>query len=249
MACTYDRASICGTIHAHRITHMLRRNNEWTGAYTNCRYFYQEKSVFQSLNKTLLSLFLTQSCYTTNENTVKQASESGVPTSEQLINEANARMLTGPSISTPGASRVHSYACIVQYIRENHTQICVHIDSVRMIVRASIWSIIEYLAACAENSADWSVVAGWLTTRLVAFGSPSSSRLAQSYSNRASDRVVCYPLSQFRDSVVCVCAYVNLPCETYHVVTYIPERCASNTLTNTKRESESIDDILNYRDL
>ncbi|KYN09938.1 hypothetical protein ALC57_17935 [Trachymyrmex cornetzi] len=66
------------------------------------------------------------------------ANESGVPTSEQLINEANACMLTGPSISTPGASRVHSY---------------------------------------------------------------------------------------------------------------VPERCASNTLTDTKRESESTDDILNYRDL
>lgn len=82
---------------------------------------------------------------------------------------------------------------------------------------ASIWSIIEYLAARAEDSADWSVVAGWLT-RLVAFGSPSSSRLAQSYSNRASDRVVCYPLSRSRSSVVCVCAYVGVPCETYHVV-------------------------------
>ncbi|KYM82243.1 hypothetical protein ALC53_07243 [Atta colombica] len=42
------------------------------------------------------------------KQSVKQASESSVPTSEQLINEANARMLTGPSISTPGASRVHS---------------------------------------------------------------------------------------------------------------------------------------------
>ncbi|KYN42522.1 hypothetical protein ALC56_03068 [Trachymyrmex septentrionalis] len=199
MACTYDRASICGTIHAHRITHTLRRSI-YVCVYANCTYFYQE-------NKTLLS--------------VKQASESGVPTSEQLINEANARMLTGPSISTPGTSRVHSYACIVQYIRENHTQICVHTRNCTLALRthdsASIWSIIEYLAACAENSADWSVVAGWLTTRLVAFGSPSSSRLAQSYSNRASDRVVFYPLSQFRDSVVCVCAYVNLPCETYHV--------------------------------
>ncbi|KYQ49679.1 hypothetical protein ALC60_11213 [Trachymyrmex zeteki] len=86
---------------------------------------------------------------------VKQVSESGVPTSEQLINEANVRMLTEPSISTLGASRAHSYACIVQYVRENHTQICVHIYSVRE---------------------------------------------------------------------------------------YVPERCASNALTDTKRESESTDD-------
>ncbi|KYM94348.1 hypothetical protein ALC62_15015 [Cyphomyrmex costatus] len=81
---------------------------------------------------------------------VKQASESGVPTSEQLINEANARMLTGPSISTLGASRVHSCACTVHYICENHTQICVYIRIIvhrRSRLPASIWSIIEYLAA------------------------------------------------------------------------------------------------------
>lgn len=112
---------------------------------------------------------------------------------------------------------------------------------------ASIWSIIECLAARAEDSADWSVVAGWLT-RLVAFGSPSSSRLAQSYSNRASDRVVCYPLSRFRGSVVCVCAYVSA-CHARRTTLYVPERCASDALTDTKRESESTDDCLNCCDL
>ncbi|TGZ50941.1 Uncharacterized protein DBV15_11019 [Temnothorax longispinosus] len=111
---------------------------------------------------------------------VKQASESGVPTSEQLINEANCSYVDRAvdSYSSSLACALVCMHCTAPY-EDTHAS-------------ASIWSIIEYLAARAEDSADWSVVAGWLT-RLVAFGSPSSSRLAQSYSNRASDRVVCYP--------------------------------------------------------
>lgn len=73
-----------------------------------------------------------------------------------------------------------------------------------------------YPSACAEDSADWSVVAGRLA-RLVAFGSPSCTRLAQSYSNRASARVVCCALAWICATVVCVLVYASLPREIYHV--------------------------------
>lgn len=61
--------------------------------------------------------------------------------------------------------------------------------------------------SCAEDNSDWSVAAGRLT-RLVAFGSSSLPRLAQSHSNRASVRVLCRPLSVVSLFSVCVCAYL-----------------------------------------
>lgn len=76
--------------------------------------------------------------------------------------------------------------------------------------------------SCAEDNPDWSVAAGRLT-RLVAFGSTSLPRLAQSHSNRASVRVLCRPLSAPSPFGVCVCAYLRerLPRESYHVVLYV----------------------------
>lgn len=75
--------------------------------------------------------------------------------------------------------------------------------------------------SCAEDNSDWSVAAGRLT-RLVAFGSSSLPRLAQSHSNRASVRVPCRPLSVVSLFGVCVCAYLQeqLPRESYHVVLF-----------------------------
>lgn len=77
------------------------------------------------------------------------------------------------------------------------------------------------LGSCAEDNSDWSVAAGRLT-RLVAFGSSSLPRLAQSHSNRASVRVLCRPLSVVSLFGVCVCAYLweQLPRESYHVVLF-----------------------------
>lgn len=130
--------------------------------------------------------------------------------------------------------------CNLPLIRLNarlHTRI-------RTTVRAygqslSVWLLARRIALIGPSSpVGWRC--SWLSARRARVGSLSRTRTA----HRTG---WCATLSRDSAAPLCACAHTSA-CHARSTTLHVSERCASDALTDTKRESESIGDISNRRD-